>query len=77
MEKIQALRLRKSGFNKKMKLSSAGKEVIVWWCKDIANAFSFISRRNFEFVLKSDACLRDLGAISNSMFDKGIFKFDK
>ena len=60
-----------------MKVSSAGKEDIVWWYKNIANAFNFISRGNCEFVLKTDACLMGWGAISNSMSAKGVFTFDE
>ena len=60
-----------------MKVSSAGKEDIVWWYKNIANAFNFISGGNCEFVLKTDACLRGWGAISNSMSVKGVFTFDE
>ena len=60
-----------------MKISSAGKEDIVWWYKIIVNAFNFISRGNCEFVLKTDACLIGWGAISNSMSAKGVFTFDK
>ena len=56
-EKIQALKLSKGNFDKKMKVSSTVKEDIVWWYKNIANAFNFISRENCEFVLKTDPCL--------------------
>ena len=76
-EKIQALKLSKGNFDKKMKVSSAGKEDIVWWYKNIANVFNFISRGNCEFVLKTDACLMGWGAISNSMSAKGVFTFDE
>ena len=76
-EKIQALKLSKRNLDKKMKVSSAGKDDIVWWYKNIANAFNFISGGNCEFVLKTDACLRGWGAVSNSMSVKGVFTFDE
>ena len=74
-EKIQALKLSKSNFDKKMKVSSAGTEDIMWWYKNIANAFNVIARGNCEFVLKIDACLMGWSAISNSMSAKGVSTF--
>ena len=59
-----------------MKVSFAGKEDIIWWYKNIANIFNFISRGNCEFILKTDACLMGWDAISNSMSAKGVFKFE-
>ena len=45
--------------------------------RNIVNAFNFISGGNCEFVLKTDACLRGWGVISNSMSAKGVLTFDE
>ena len=50
-EKIKALKLSKGNLDKKMKVSSAGKD-IVWWYKNIANAFNFVSGEIVNFFKK-------------------------
>ena len=56
-----------------MKVSSGRKEYILWWYENISGAFNFISRSNYELVLKTEPCITGSGVVSNDTSAKRFF----
>ena len=62
---ILALKFAKANFDKKMKVSQAGKMDILWWIINIEDSFSPIKIQNCRFLLKADASKSGWGAMSD------------
>ena len=62
---ILALKFAKANFDKKMKVSQAGKMDILWWIINIEDSFSPIQIQNCRFLLKADASKSGWGAMSD------------
>ena len=62
-DKILALKFSKGNFDKKMKVSQAGKMEILWWINNIDDSFSPIQIPNCSSLLKTDASKSSWGAI--------------
>ena len=54
-DKIQTLKLKKDNFDKKIIISSAGKDDIYWWPDNISAAFNVVWKGNGELALITDA----------------------
>ena len=52
-DKILALKFAKGNFDKKMKVSQAGKMDILWWINNIEDTFSPMQIPNCSFLLKT------------------------
>ena len=76
-DKILALILAKGNFDKKMKVSQAGKMDILWWINNIEDSFSPIQIPNCSFLLKTDASKSGWGAIFNKESTGGQFPLDE
>ena len=72
-DKILALKFAKGNFDKKMKVSQAGKMDILWWINNIEDSFSPIQIPNCSFLLKTDASKSGWGAIFDREATGGHF----
>ena len=62
---ILALKFAKANFDKRMKVSQAGKMDILWWIINIEDSFSPIQIQNCRFLLKADASKSGWGTMSD------------
>ena len=62
---ILVLKFAKANFDKKMKVSQAGKMDILWWIINIEDSFSPIQIQNCRFLLNADASKSGWGAMSD------------
>ena len=76
-DNILTLKFAKGKFDKKMKLSQAGKMDILWWIDNIEDSFSPIQIPNCSFLFKTYASKSDWGAISNEETTGGHFALDE
>ena len=72
-DKILALKFAKGNFDKKMKVSQAGKMDILWWINNTEDSFSPIQIPNCSFLLKTDASKSGWGAIFDREATGGHF----
>ena len=75
-DKILALKFTQGKFDKKMKLSQAGKMDIVWWINNIEDSFNPIQTLNCSFLLKTDSSKSDC-AIFEKETPGGHFALDE
>ena len=61
-DKILALKFAKGNFDKKMKVSQAGKMDILWWINNTEGSFYPIQIPNCSFLLKTDPSKSGWGA---------------
>ena len=76
-DKILALRFAKGKFDKKMKVSQAGKMDILWRINNIEDSFSPIQIPNCSFLLKTDVSKSGWGAIFDKETTSGHFPLDE
>ena len=76
-DKILALKFAKGNFDKKMKVSQAGKMDILWWINNTEDSFSPIQVPNCSFLLKTGASKSGWGAIFNKESTGGQFALDE
>ena len=73
-DKILALKFAKGNFDKKMKVSQAGKMDILWSINNIEDSFSPIQIPNCGFLLKTDGSKSGWGAIFDKEATGGHFE---
>ena len=76
-DKIEALKFKKGNFDKKMTISSAGKDDIYWWLNNITTAFNVIGMDNCEVTLKTDASKLGWGAVIGVSCTNGSFALEE
>ena len=76
-DKIEALKFKKGNFDKKMTISSAGKDDIYWWLNNISTAFNVIGMDNCEVTLKTDASKLGWGAVLGVSCTNGSFTLEE
>ena len=76
-DKIEALKFKKGNFDKKMTISSSGKDDIYWWLNNISTAFNVIEMDNCEVTLKTDASKLGRGAVLGVSFTNGSFTLEE
>ena len=76
-DKILTLKFSKWNFDKKMKISQAGKIDNLWWINNIEDSFSPIQIPNCSFLLKTDGSKLGWGVILDKETTGGQFSLDE
>ena len=76
-DKILALKFAKGNFDKKMKVSQAGKIDILSWTNNTEDSFSPIQIPNFTYLLKTDVSKSGWDAIFDKEATSGHFAPDE
>ena len=76
-DKILALKFAKGNFDKKMKVSQAGKMDILWWINNTEDSFSPMQIPDCSFLKKTDASKSGWGSSFDKETTGGQFALDE